>query len=139
MIPFAHPPHFRSFLAAAAEAPAISFTDALLLLAVAALVVVTYQLHNVVRRLTALEARLRASPAPVQAAAVSARSDSMPGESLPVETGAPSPEIRAALAAAVYAMLGRSARIVAVTDGAETSQVWSLEGRRQIFASHQIR
>jgi len=139
MIPFANPPHLRPFLAAAAEAPAISLTDALLLLAVAALVVVTYQLHNVVRRLSALEARWRATPVPVQAAAASARSDSLPGEPPAAEIGAPAPEIRAALAAAVYAMLGRSARIVAITDGAETSQVWSLEGRRQIFASHQVR
>jgi hypothetical protein len=48
-------------------------------------------------------------------------------------------EIQAVLAAAVHITLGESARVVAITEGAESTHVWSLEGRRQIFASHQIR
>lgn len=138
MNPSAHYLHLSPALAAAAEAPVISFTEALLLLACAGLMIVTYHLRKLSRQLAALERRFRESagpavapkPTPVAVAAVAPAG---------VTSDGPPPEIRVAIVAAVHAMLGRSARIVAVTDGAETSQVWSLEGRRQIFASHQIR
>jgi hypothetical protein len=48
-------------------------------------------------------------------------------------------ETLAAVVAAVYAAVGVRARIVSIATGAEAKQVWSLEGRRQIFASHQVR
>ena len=49
------------------------------------------------------------------------------------------PHILAAIAAACHVQLGANARIVSITSGSDTKQVWSLEGRRQIFASHQVR
>ena len=110
----------------------ISLTDALLLLFLGGLLVAAWQLHRVVQRLDALERRLTSArtrpepmtppPAPGQPA----------GETV-------SPELVAALMAACHVALGRPARIVSITDEAELKRVWSLEGRRQIFASHQVR
>jgi len=47
-------------------------------------------------------------------------------------------EIVAVIAAAVHVTLGDRHRIVAVERLNETN-VWSLEGRRQVFQSHQVR
>lgn len=127
--------HLGSTATAATAAPAISLTDALLLLVFAGLLLVAYHLHRIGRQLAALAVQPAASverPAPRVA----------PVALAPVPVGAgegPPPEIQAAIAAAVYVLLGESARVVAITEGAETSQVWSLEGRRQIFASHRVR
>lgn len=57
------------------------------------------------------------------------------------------PEIIAAIAAAVAITVGRHARIVAVLPAKPPApasvemlmQQWSIEGRRQIYSSHQIR
>lgn len=61
---------------------------------------------------------------------------------VPPET-VPSAEIFIVIAAAVAATLGRRARVAAikpVTPPAEAMiQPWSVEGRRQIYSSHQIR
>jgi hypothetical protein len=43
------------------------------------------------------------------------------------------------IAVACEEMLEGPVQIVAITDGSQQKQVWSLEGRRQIFASHQVR
>lgn len=44
------------------------------------------------------------------------------------------------ISAAVYAVLGQPARIVAVAHvEREKALVWSLEGRRQVFQSHLVR
>lgn len=52
-----------------------------------------------------------------------------------------SPEILAVIAAAVAAQLGSRARIAAVQAPSVEMlmQQWSLEGRRQIYSSHQLR
>ena len=61
-----------------------------------------------------------------------------------VETG-PSPQVLAVIAAAVAHTVGVRARIAAVVPlkttppGIEVLQPWSVEGRRQIYSSHQIR
>ncbi len=107
----------------------INPTNALLGLILAALVVVAFILNQVVRRLDALArpaSTLRTPPVPVTAAEPPA------GDFL-------SPELMVIISAACHVALGRSARVVAITDGGELKQVWSLEGRRQIFASHQTR
>ncbi len=116
---------------AAPGAAPISLTDALLLLAFAGLLAAAYQLNRVVQRLNALEGRLnsaRAQPAPVAAPAA-----------LPPTGDGLAPEVLAAIVAACHVQLGGRARIVSITDPADLKQVWSLEGRRQIFASHQPR
>jgi hypothetical protein len=106
----------------------ISLTDALLVLCFAGLLVAAYQLNRVLLRLDRLERRLAprgARPEPVAPAA--ATSGRLP------------PQILAAIAAACEEQCGAEARIVSITDGADHQQGWSLEGRRQIFASHQVR
>lgn len=115
----------------------ISFAEALLLLAVAALLVATFQLRRVARRLSVLEARLGPAPLPPTAALHPVSTGTAP--SMAVGNSQLAPDIQAVLAAAVHATLGESARVVAITDGVESTHAWSLEGRRQIFASHQIR
>lgn len=70
-------------------------------------------------------AATKAPPAPA-AAPVPAPSDEL------------APELVAAITAAVYVTLGANVRIKAVVP-VEHSPTWAHEGRRQIFASHQVR
>lgn len=65
---------------------------------------------------------------------------------VPVAAPAPVPEPRptpgelAAILAAVHALFGKEARIVALTPAPGSAQLaWSMEGRREVFRSHQIR
>jgi len=64
--------------------------------------------------------------------------------STPPPTG-PSPELFAVIAGAVYATLGPNARVASLqvspvtTATAAPTVPWSLEGRRQIYASHRVR
>lgn len=62
----------------------------------------------------------------------------------PTATARPDAEIVAVVAASVVVHLGAEARIVAIQPAAPPNvetlmQQWSLEGRRQIYSSHQIR
>jgi hypothetical protein len=121
-----------AILAAATPSLEISLTDALLLLVVVGLFAATYQLNKLFRRIEALEERLASAPArPAHAVAV-------PPAAVPVGNALPS-ELPALIAAAAYVALGRPVRIVSIAEGPESKHVWSLEGRRQIFASHQRR
>lgn len=71
-------------------------------------------------------ARSKPAAAPVSAAATGAEGIS--------------PEIRAAIAAAIFAMESDAFRIVEIRPAADVRlQAWSVEGRRQIFHSHQLR
>lgn len=113
--------------------PVVSLTDALLVLCFAGLLVAAYQLNRVLQQLARIERRL-AEGGP--------RSE--PGVLAPAASSAPvpddlSPHVLAAIAAACHVQLGANARIVSITAGGDPKQVWSLEGRRQIFASHQVR
>ena len=70
------------------------------------------------------------APAPVAAA--------------PTEQEGISPQIFAAIAGAVYATLGKSARVVAANVAVEAEledarHLWAAEGRRQIYSSHRLR
>jgi hypothetical protein len=114
---------------AAAPAP-VTFTQALLILCFGGLLVAAYQLNRVVHRLGAIERRIAAAPR-------------QPGPaSLPAVRTTPgqlSPQLVAVIAAACEDAMEGPVQIVAITDGSQQKQVWSLEGRRQIFASHQVR
>lgn len=134
--------NFNLLLAAATPpvpAAPISLTDALLVIAIGGLAVAAYQLRLVLGRLDALERRLtgganRSAPAPAAPPAVPT-----PSAPLAESNGSPSPELLAVLVAAVHAAVGRRARIVSIAEGGDGKQAWSMEGRRQIFASHQVR
>lgn len=116
---------------AAAGPAAISLTDALLLLSFGGLLVAAYQLNRVLQRLAAIERRLEAVPvrnaAPVQILET------------PAENGDLPPHVVAAITAACFVEMGESARVVSIRSEDDSKRVWSLEGRRQIFASHQVR
>jgi hypothetical protein len=58
----------------------------------------------------------------------------------PIPASGPTPAEIIAIAVAVQTVLGVRARLVAVgTSGANGHLEWSLEGRRQVFQSHQLR
>jgi hypothetical protein len=58
----------------------------------------------------------------------------------PAPAAGPTPAEVAAIAAAVHVVLGAPARIVAVAPRETAAlQVWSHEGRRDVFQSHQLR
>ncbi len=70
----------------------------------------------------------------------------MPTPPIVPPAAGPSPELFAVIAGAVYATLGPKARVasvqvpVAAVVAANAPTVpWSLEGRRQIYASHRVR
>ena len=63
---------------------------------------------------------------------------------VPAASATPAPETVAVIAASVAMHLGSQARIMAIRPAAPPNvetlmQQWSLEGRRQIYSSHQIR
>ena len=64
-------------------------------------------------------------------------------EPLPAAAGAEekiSVDVRAAIAAAVHVTLGPGHRILDIRQvSGDRQQIWSIEGRRQIFQSHKIR
>jgi hypothetical protein len=110
----------------------IVFADVLSFLTMAGLLLAVYQLQRVARRLAAIEKRLnvaqpQAVPPPPAAPPVVPREESLPAE------------VAAVIAAACHAALGQGARIVSIADASDLHRVWSIEGRRQIFASHQVR
>jgi hypothetical protein len=114
---------------ASPAAASLSLTQALLVLCFGGLLVAAYQLNRVVHRLAALERRLAEAPK-------SPRPASPPP---PGAAGQLSPQLVAVIAAACEDVLEGPVQIVAIADGSQQKQVWSLEGRRQIFASHQVR
>lgn len=107
----------------------ISLTDALLVLCFGGLLVAAYQLNRVVQRLGVIERRL-------PAVRVRPEQATPPG---PPGSGALPPHVLAAIVAACEEEFDAPARIVSISHGTDQKQVWSMEGRRQIFASHQVR
>jgi hypothetical protein len=103
----------------------------LLVLSFGGLLVAAYQLSRVAHRLNSLERRFAAT-APRPGASAAANAGPAGGATLP-------PHILAAIVAACEDEFDAPMRIVSITPGAEQKQVWSMEGRRQIFASHQVR
>jgi hypothetical protein len=115
---------------AAAPAP-VTFTQALLILCFGGLLVAAYQLNRVVHRLGAIERRIAVAPRQPGPAS--------PPPAVQLSPGPLAPQLVAVIAAACEETLEGPVQIVAITDGSQQKQVWSLEGRRQIFASHQVR
>ncbi|MDR0353460.1 MAG: hypothetical protein LBI02_08980 [Opitutaceae bacterium] len=63
--------------------------------------------------------------------------------SVGADADAEAPEVLAAIAASIYVMLGPKAKIMEVRTPAPSvealMQMWALEGRRQIYTSHNFR
>ena len=123
-------------LAAAAGKPEVLFGNQWLALAaiVGGIAIFMFAIAAVGRWLAATHPDTSApAPAPVPTATAAA----------PVEEGI-SPQIFAAIAGAVYATLGHSARVVAANVAVEVEledarHLWAAEGRRQIYSSHRLR
>jgi hypothetical protein len=116
----------------AAEGSAIGVSTALLILVAGGLAFCIKAILDLRRRVADLEtgptpgaARRPETTATADAAAVAA--------------GTIPPETLAVLVAAVHVTLSGRARLVAVTPLSPDQQLWSIEGRRQVFQSHILR
>jgi hypothetical protein len=90
--------------------------------------------------LVALVGRLLAATHPDAPAAAPAKAAPAP---TPAAADAVAPEVLAAIAASIFVMLGPKAKIMEVRPPAPSvealMQMWALEGRRQIYTSHNLR
>lgn len=127
---------FLASAAGAAETAAQDHTPvplqaAILLVLLLVLGFMGIRLVELGRAVRALEERLAAGPARRPEAGVAP---------VPAPAGhGISEELLVVISAAVVAAYGHSARVVSVGDDSGTIRPWSLEGRRQIFASHAVR
>ncbi|GAB4174628.1 MAG: hypothetical protein Fur0032_14340 [Terrimicrobiaceae bacterium] len=115
----------------ASPAPLIDFGNAVLILAVVGLVLLSKALVDLKARVAAIESGKTNPKRPPAAATV-------PEEA--VAAGAVpsiSPEIHAVIAAAVFSTVGSNTRIVSVSP--TSNLIWSREGRRAVFDSHRVR
>jgi len=101
------------------QSPLIDFKTALLVVVTVALYVVTRKLVGLHRRIEVLET---SAPFPVA----------------PTNPGI-APETVAAISAAVHTTLRAHHRILSIGEPCPKRQAWSVEGRRQVFSSHNVR
>lgn len=133
-----------------AQTTTIDFQTALLILIAVALVIVVQKLIGLSRRLDTLESKGQSestTPARLESGATS----SVPTSSSASSTGvaktastAPHTEVLstetfAAIAAAIHTVMRRPVRILSIGQATSERQAWSVEGRRQVFHSHQVR
>lgn len=124
---------FQNFMAMA-EAPALGFDTAVLILAVVGLVLLAKVVLDLKNEVAALKRGTSVPVAPPLAA------PPVPAASVPASPAAPAEipaHVRAAIAAAIHVTHGPTHRIVSVTP--VQSLLWSREGRRQVFDSHRVR
>lgn len=115
-------------LAVSADSPIIETETAVLILAVVGLLILAKSVITLRGEVNALK---RVSPAAAPAVAT-------PKKMAPPSTDAEvPPEVRAAIAAAIFATLGHNHRVVTISPA--QSLLWSREGRRQVFDSHRFR
>lgn len=110
----------------------------LLALALVGIVLLAFQIGFLRARVAALEER-KAEPA----ANVDTAPSAIPPVPLPPVAGevggALSAELLAVITAAVHIACGPECRIAGISPVSTPENVWSLEGRRQIFHSHKVR
>jgi sodium pump decarboxylase gamma subunit len=80
-----------------------------------------------------------AKPSATSAVPAQPAVSSSPVAALPDGAAGPSPEVRAAIVAAVYHTVGAHARVLDIQSAHPELAAWSMEGRRQIFLSHRVR
>jgi hypothetical protein len=96
----------------------------------ALLVVVTVALFTVTRKLVSLHRRIEALES----------APPFPANTPPnANNGHIPPETVAAISAAVHTTLRGRLRILAIGEPCPKRQAWSVEGRRQVFSSHNVR
>jgi beta-phosphoglucomutase-like phosphatase (HAD superfamily) len=100
-------------------------------------------LSRLSERVAELERRLGTSPrpAPVAVVATASAPAPTPAPALAAAAREVTPEDYAIVAAAVSTLLGAGARIVRIShqDSPGHSPAWSIEGRRSIYHSHNVR
>lgn len=124
---------FASATAAAGsgDGVAISVPTALLVLVAGGLAFCIKAILDLQRRVEELES----APAPA-----APRCDPLPAPPPPAAAGETiPPEILAVIATAAHVALKGRVRLVAVTPLSPEQQIWSIEGRRQVFQSHVLR
>lgn len=115
----------------ATPADPIGFQTALLVIIAGSLVFFAKHIAGLNNRLASLEAGHSPAKRPGSAAAH--------GASPSVHSGGITPEVIAAITAAVHTTLKGRARILSVGQVCPNRQAWSAEGRRQVFSSHKVR
>jgi hypothetical protein len=123
-----------------AQAAGNNAIDVRTVLLVLALVGLAYALRQVSLLRAEIET-LRTPAAPTPAPAPAAPKDAVApvAAAAPAPLGPPTPGELVAIFAAVHSVFGGSARLVAVAPVPTSQVMWSLEGRREVFRSHQIR
>lgn len=119
----------------APEAPPVPIQTVILLVMLVMLGFIGKKVVDLGRTVRALEAKL----GPAHAQRHAAPPAGLAGAAAPGADGEPSPEVVAVIAAAAISVYGDHVRIVSVSESPSTVRPWSLEGRREIFASHSIR
>ncbi len=122
---------------AAAGNSAIDVRTVLLVLALVGLAYALRQVSLLRAEIETLRAPSAPAPAPAPAAAKPAAAPA--AAPAPAPLGPPTPGELVAIFAAVHSVFGGSARLVAVAPVPSSQVMWSLEGRREVFRSHQIR
>lgn len=110
---------------------ALDLRTVLLVLALAGVAYLARQLMLLRAEIDSLRRPLPA-PAPTAGAA-------RPANATPTPHGPPTPGEVLAIIAAIHEVLGHNARLVAVAPVPTSQVVWSMEGRREVFRSHQVR
>lgn len=121
----------------AAGNSAIDVRTVLLVLALVGLAYALRQVSLLRAEIETLRTPSAPTPAPVPAAAKAAAAPA--AAPAPTPLGPPTPGELVAIFAAVHSVFGGSARLVAVAPVPSSQVMWSLEGRREVFRSHQIR
>lgn len=104
----------------------ISFQTALLVIIAGALLFVAKNLAGLNSRIASIESGRISAKRPGVAPSASA-------------SGMISPEVIAAISAAIHTTLKGRTRILSVGQICPDRQAWSAEGRRQVFSSHKVR
>lgn len=121
----------------AAGNSAIDVRTVLLVLALVGLAYALRQVSLLRAEIETLRTPSAPTPAPAPAAAKAAAAPA--AAPAPTPLGPPTPGELVAIFAAVHSVFGGSARLVAVAPVPSSQVMWSLEGRREVFRSHQIR
>ncbi len=122
----------------AAGNSAIDVRTVLLVLALVGLAYALRQVSLLRAEIETLRTPSAPTPAPAPAAKAAAAPAAAPAPA-PAPLGPPTPGELVAIFAAVHSVFGGSARLVAVAPVPTSQVMWSLEGRREVFRSHQIR
>ncbi|HLP26939.1 MAG TPA: hypothetical protein VK477_14760 [Acidobacteriota bacterium] len=132
-------PNLPPLAQAAAGNSAIDVRTVLLVLALVGLAYALRQVSLLRAEIETLRTPSAPTLAPAPVAAKAAAAPAAAPVPAPAPLGPPTPGELVAIFAAVHNVFGGHARLVAVAPVPTSQVMWSLEGRREVFRSHQIR